>query len=383
MLSKTVKKTCHEGQEVFYNTITRKILPISASEEELKEHCFLDGMEMQAVEIFLNRPMERIGFTIIPTWECNLRCTHCTVLNKLMKKDPRQDNYEKVVDFIEQYSKLYSTSNCVHIDFVGGEPLLACQSINKYMDLLEQRNLSMSYSITTNLAVELTEEIIKFLNRLSYITISVDGDEHSHNEQRKSFDKSNPYVTTVTNVKELIKLGMLDKLGIQSALKDEYITIEYKKMYYRQFLSLGVPFGKIKFGCLHPTENSPEPTEAYKSIAGRGDIQNNVCCKFRKNQMVIDGDKLYSDYYSWDLLGTIDQVKEIVTNRINFVRNSLSVLKDDKCRSCPVIGCCWGGCVNAKGYFENPSRYCNQQKLIDNVDEAARENTLIDRMIKK
>lgn len=383
MLSKTVKKTRHEGQEVLYNTITRKMLPISASKQELEDQFFLDGMEMQAINMFLNRKMPRIGFTVIPTWECNLRCTHCTVLNKLVKKDNRQIDHEKIADFIERYSHLYSEAKSVHIDFVGGEPLLVCSSIMKYIESLSKRDLKISHSITTNLAVPLSDEVIDLLKTINYITVSLDGMEESHNEQRKSFDNSNPFETTVNNLKQIIKLGMLDKIAVQSALKDKWINIENKKAYYKQLMILGIPFDKIKFACLHPTDNTPDASAAYRTILSRGDIQNNICCKFRNNQMVLDGHKLYSDYYSWQLLGTIDDFEQIAKNRIDMVHSELSVLNDETCRSCPVIGCCWGGCVNARNYFINPSKYCNQQKLIDIVNKSAEDNTLVERLASK
>lgn len=374
----------YDGQEVLFNTITRKILPANASEDELVKNCFLKGMESHAIDIFLSRKMPKVGLTIIPTWECNLRCTHCTVLKRLVKKDFRVINYEKIAKFLKKYVDLYSESKKAHVDFVGGEPLLSAASILEYMKSFENLNINTTYSITTNLSVDLSLDIIALLNKVDYITISLDGTEISHNEQRKSIDGSESYFKILQNIKEIVKLGMANKISVQSALQDKWITLEHRREYYRQLMVLGIQYKKIMFGCVHPTDHAEEPTLTYRQILSGGKIRNNICCKFRNNQMVLDGEKLYSDYYSWQLLGTIDECDSIFENRINSVKTTLSVLKDNTCMSCPVLGCCWGGCVNAKEAFIKPSNYCNQQKLIDMVDFCAKDNSLIEKLeIKK
>ena len=76
MISPTVKKTRHKDEDVWYNTITRKVLPITCTDQELRNNFFLEGQEKQAIELFLTKNVGILSFSIIPTWECNLRCTH-------------------------------------------------------------------------------------------------------------------------------------------------------------------------------------------------------------------------------------------------------------------------------------------------------------------
>jgi sulfatase maturation enzyme AslB (radical SAM superfamily) len=57
----------------------------------------------------------------------------------------------------------------------------------------------------------------------------------------------------------------------------------------------------------------------------------------------------------------------------------MPALKDPECRSCPVIGLCWGGCVNGHLVVgDRPSAFCGQEALIERVRGLAAEGRLID-----
>lgn len=378
-LSNTVWKTHdNHGREIYYNTITKKSLPVGSSEEKLKEGLFLSNQKLDAIKKRLFKFNKYCHFTIIPTWECNLRCTHCTVLKKLIKKDVVKVDVPKTVDFITRFADAKATK-IIRIAFVGGEPLLAIDCLNGVIDSLKLLKYDLGTSVTTNLVSDLNEKVLDCLRKMNIITVSLDGDHYEHNIQRKSFtgDVDDPFLKTVTNLKTLIKEGMTDSLYVQCALRDEFLNSDHKERYYRLLLKLGIHGSRIRFGCLHPTERL-NAGEGYMSVLSKGSVISDVCCRYRQSNFTIDKNDIYTDFYSWGKVGTLDDnIDTIIENSNNQALKVMPVLQDEKCMSCPVIGFCWGGCSNGLKFAETPSKFCNQSKLIENITKAAKEKTLI------
>lgn len=377
-LSHYVFETQYDGNDVFYNTVTKKWLPKNASEQELSDNFFLDGQERLAIEKKLFSVKDTAQISIIPTWECNLRCTHCIVLNKLVKKDNEFFDTDQICNFVERFLKFYNHTKA-YISFVGGEPLLVAKRLINVIDKLNKLDVKFNYSITTNLATDINDDVFSFFSKLDRIIVSIDGDHMEHNTQRKPIDGNyDPFVKSIQNLKTLIKSGYQDKISVQAALRDEFITIDHKTRYYKNLLRIGILPSNIKFACIHPTKDK-HASENFKKVMGNGKVVNEICCKFRMQQITIDKSEVLSDWYSSERLGSIyDQISEIESNRKKIMLDALSVLKDEKCKVCPVIGCCWGKCVNGNECFENPSKYCNQILLIENVKIKAKNRTLIE-----
>jgi len=373
-----VFETTHDGNTVFYNTVTKKLLPKTAPEQELSDNFFFEGQEEQAIRKKIFSVKETAQISIVPTWACNLRCTHCVVLNKLVKKDDSFYDIDKVCEFVQKFLKFYNHKNA-SISFVGGEPLLVAARLNKIIEKLKSIcDVNFTFTITTNLSVDIDEEIQKLLDRLSSFAVSIDGDHFEHNLQRKPIDGDyDPFVKTILNIKKLIKLNFREKITVQAALRDEFATLDHKKRYYTNLLKLGIMPKRIIFGCIHPTNHKLEASKTFKQVMSQGKTVNDICCKFRLQHITIDKEDVLSDWYSGVKIGTIfDEMSIIEDQRKQLIVDSLSVLHDEKCKSCPVIGCCWGRCVNGMQYFDNPSNYCNQDLLIKTVQEKAKSGTL-------
>ena len=378
MLSNYVVETEHEGIPVYFNTVTKKYIPKDSSKLLLEKNHFLKGSEKFAINEKLSEQNRANTITLICTWECNLRCTHCTVLKKLVKKDLVTVPVADTINFIRKFAEFYPSER-QQISFIGGEPLLNYAVIDEVINILGVDGFF--YSTTTNLAIDLNQNVIKCLSKMNTITISIDGDHEEHNSQRKTIDEFDPFLRTFDNLKSLIKLGFKNKISIQSALRDDFINNEHKKRYFRHFLKLGIKPEKILFGCHHPTEWTQTKTDAYKELLSQGKINTDLCCKFRKNSIVIDKTKICTDYYSFEEIGTIyDDIKKIDDNRTTLIKNRMPVLQDDKCNKCSVIGACWGGCTNGLEYFENPSKYCNQKTLIEEIKFKSRQNEIVHQM---
>jgi len=374
-----IYETSNNDEAGFYNSLSTEFLSFSSPKEEFSKKYFLEGQENDALREAFNETKNAIAFTIIPGWECNLRCKHCVVLDKLKLPKKNEDrvriDHIKIVNFVEEYRKYY---NCdvLSLTFVGGEPLLYLDDIVVFSKLAPKARIHM----TTNLAMNIDDEMLEKMHLFTSIAVSIDGPENSHNKQRIPLYKTESvFDDVIENLKKIIKNGMIEKINVQAALSDEEDNEENRMELYEILLSLGIKFERIKMGCLHPTKMKPTPTKNFLESLSCGNITTKMCCKYRKNNFVIDGDKVYSDYYDLIELGCIDDSpEEINKNHFEKCISNMPVLNDDNCKKCPVLGFCWGGCSNGSILInEKPSKFCNQEALINRVLLYSKRNELL------
>ncbi len=385
-LSRYVVKTQHEQQDVFFNTVTKTILPVLASEQDLRDNYFLPGQEKDAINDVLIEKRTTLSINIAPTWECNLRCKHCSVLTQLTPKDEGELNIEKYEKFIKGFLAINPQVNRISINFAGGEPLLRPKTIIDVVNTTTAVMENSRFAMTTNLAVELTDQVMQALSLINQLTVSVDGIEEAHNEQRLPYKSNiNPFQTTVKNIKQLQDAGMHDKISIQAALSDEHLNKDHIRAFLRLFLKMGIT--NIRAGCLHPAKHLG-PTKEFIKHLKRPGIRSTPCCKYRTTSVyyIDSSNQIYDSYWNFSrvLLGTLDDNPAVIEKRKLSNIETMPCLKDPKCLECPVIGACWGGCVNGLTLIgDRPSRFCNQQGLIDRVQELAESGKITGILVKQ
>jgi sulfatase maturation enzyme AslB (radical SAM superfamily) len=147
-------------------------------------------------------------FYVVPSWKCNLNCSHCTVKNQQY-----DENEEKFINTIIEQSKLYPEA-----DFVlhGGEP-----TVNKKL-FVKCLKTNVITSITTNLIFS-DEEIIELINNYD---LSV-----STSWNAKRFLSNKLFNLWIENIKKLknkpLILITLDKDLINMDQKDVIETIKH------------------------------------------------------------------------------------------------------------------------------------------------------------
>ena len=144
--------------------------------------------------------------TLETTEQCNLRCSYCT----FDEAYPDERNHGTSVMSLEtakkailDFSKRASDSD-VYIVFYGGEPLLRykfiVESCEYARSIFGQR---VKFSLTTN-ATLLTGEKIKFIVKENFlITISLDGDQNTHDKFRFTIKNKGTYDIIKNNLREL------------------------------------------------------------------------------------------------------------------------------------------------------------------------------------
>jgi radical SAM protein with 4Fe4S-binding SPASM domain len=387
----------YKNENVLYNSITQKYLPIDSDEETFRKNYFLLGQKIDSIKKRLSSNPYYVQFNLIPSWECNLRCSHCCVMTSLKKNDENNIDEYKFSIFLNQYFEKFNKVKNLELYFLGGEPLLKPQKILSLMDAGDYCHnkfaIEKEFGMTTNLSIDLQEEHIDVINRLTKIGVSIDGFEQEHNQQRKAYTNKNvnPFKKTISNLKKLIALGFREKIYVQAALQKEIIERPNYCIEFVQYLtSLGVKLDKTRVGSIFPTEVRPEPQESWLNYRKKTiNIQTRPCCKYRyMANFKIDSDNtIYDNFYKKEnsRLGTLDNtVDEICEKNLELIFSDMPSLNDKTCMDCPVLGYCWGGCVSGHIYIGNkPSLSCSKKELIPYIQNLADTGKLIEKTDEK
>lgn len=148
--------------------------------------------------------------TFVVTEECNFRCKYCYLVDK---KGGRQMPFEVAagaVDYLLTHRELFPEP-CVTWDFIGGEPLLEIDLIERIIEHTQVAAYELghpwfdhaNYAMTTNGSLYGTpaaQALIKRYRDLLSISITIDGPEWVHDLVRVSKAGRGTYKSVVKNV---------------------------------------------------------------------------------------------------------------------------------------------------------------------------------------
>lgn len=149
------------------------------------------------------------SLTFIVTEDCNLRCKYCYITHKASNKKMNFSVAKKFIDYILNSEMI--KQHAVTLDFIGGEPLLEIELIDKICDYFKLKTYEMGISwywnyrisICTNGVNYLDKRIQKFISKnkskLS-MTITIDGTKAKHDLQRVFPDGTGSYDVVKKNV---------------------------------------------------------------------------------------------------------------------------------------------------------------------------------------
>jgi radical SAM protein with 4Fe4S-binding SPASM domain len=382
-LSRYVILTRRHGREVLYDTVGGTVLPATVREADLGEAGMLAGQESTTLWSRLTRTRRELALTLLVTWECNLRCTHCSVRDKLRREDPNRIPADSLNAFVRDYQRAHPASDRLSVSLLGGEPLLQPASCEELIRATRGLFSHERFSITTNLAPMLERPHLEVLSQLDEIIVSIDGLEEAHNEQRKAYrDSFNPFQRTVANLGRLQEAGLIGRVNVQGAIRDDFADEDHFNRFHGTLVRMGVPYDQIRFDTVHPAERGLGVQQSYLDSLRYPLLRREPCCKFRGGSSLIvasDG-QVYSDFYTWERLGHLEDGPETIARaQREITHRTMPALKDPECLECPVIGFCWGGCVNGHLVVgDRPSAYCGQQALIERVKGLAESGELIE-----
>lgn len=145
----------------------------------------------------------------IVTEDCNLRCKYCYISHKNSKKNMKFETAKKFIDYFLS-DKIIKAPNVI-LGFIGGEPFLEIDLINKIVDYFKiqtyLKNLEWYWNYRISICTnginydnsKVQEFIKKNKNKLS-ITITVDGTKEKHDLQRVFLNGEGSYDIIEKNI---------------------------------------------------------------------------------------------------------------------------------------------------------------------------------------
>lgn len=146
-----------------------------------------------------------LAFALWTTTACNMQCTYCYEGNNKESQFMSQEVMNQALGFIKSITNSRQDEEII-VDFHGGEPLLQFNLIRKVVEELRNKfKDKVAFGITTNGTI-MTDEIADFLCEEFYysLSISLDGNEESHNLNRRLSDGRGSYDKTVRSAKLLL-----------------------------------------------------------------------------------------------------------------------------------------------------------------------------------
>lgn len=149
--------------------------------------------------------------TFIVTKDCQLACKYCYLVGKNSKERMSWDIAKKTIDYVLQ-NEMYFKEPSVIWDFIGGEPFLEIDLIDKICDYIKIEMFrlkhkwfnSYRFNFSTNGLNYHNEKVQNFIKKnhehLS-VTITIDGTKELHDSNRvyKGSDKGS-YLDVVNNI---------------------------------------------------------------------------------------------------------------------------------------------------------------------------------------
>ena len=344
--------------------------------------------------------------TIQVTEDCNLRCSYCYQINKSHNR-MKFDTAKKFIDLLLSDDKSINSylnrenTDFIILDFIGGEPLLEIDLIDKIVDYFIKRCIELNHpwvrgymiSIGNNGTLYFDPRVQNFLkkhpNRIS-LNITVDGNKLLHDSCRIFPDGSGSYDLASAAAKDWLKRkgmsGRSTKLTIAPEnvmyLKDAILNMidlgfnyinencvyedvwndpKYPKILYSQLKEIADYLlendleGKINLRILDPRSYSPQDIFENRNWCGGDgsmiavDVDGGLynCIRYMKSSLGNDRAPL--------IIGTVDEgigTTEEYRNNINcmkcITRRSQST---DQCYFCPINkGCGYCSAYNYQLY---------------------------------
>lgn len=220
--SRYVLPFTHKGRSFLFHTLTRELLEAELPERRIPsqdsdlliEHWFLvpEGSDELAFYRDISSrmrsrrktKMHRL-YTIHPTTECNARCAYCYqngIKRLTMTKDVVRHTLRYILDT--------QTENRVKLKWVGGEPLLCPEIIDRICSGLREAGIEYTSSMISNGSL-ITPEIVRKMREdwnLCRIQISMDGAEADYTARKQYKSLPDAYRIVLEGINLLAESGI-------------------------------------------------------------------------------------------------------------------------------------------------------------------------------
>ncbi len=334
-----------------------------------------------------------LSMVICPTLSCNFACPYCYEHNLPQTTMSNETQHELVAFINKQTERMKDLT----LNWHGGEPLLAFNTIKQIYSLLEsESNLPIQHSTMVSNGYLLNEEVCRFLEskHLSYLQITIDGKKETHNKTRvlkngaSSFEKIISNIDMATDLMPHCHIGIRTNIGRGN--RNEYAEL-YKELSNRwKGKNCSVYFSFVLDNGLNTCaerrcaiELNTDEKNSFKDILAKEGVINKkslfptldkgVCTCMDNNAFVVAPDG--SIYKCWADVGiksrSIGSLASGVKNYsiVSQFMEATDKFSDAKCLKCSYLPICNGGCnLYRVGFMEKgiPYNVCeiNQEGLV-------------------
>lgn len=170
----------------------------------------MNSIKMGNFSKFVENDVASNSITFCVTQDCQLRCRYCYMVQKNKLHRMEFNIAQKAIDYVLNHRELYSEKAVVW-EFIGGEPLLEIDLIDRICDYIKQKTYMLNhpwfsnyiFNISTNGLLYSSEKVQNFINKNKghiSIGISIDGNKKKHDNQRVYPDGTGSYENVVKNV---------------------------------------------------------------------------------------------------------------------------------------------------------------------------------------
>lgn len=187
-----------------------------SNQVELKEYMLGDN------QLFRGWKEDAQQITFVVTQECNLRCKYCYMTGKNNANKMSFEVAQRAIDYFVDNKEQFFDSDYIVLDFIGGEPLLEIELIDRIIDYFKVTTYTKRsqwfgkyrINIGTNGILYSSQKVQEFIfknkNMIS-VGITIDGTKEKHDMQRVYPDGSGSYEDVVKShllsLKQMIGSG--------------------------------------------------------------------------------------------------------------------------------------------------------------------------------
>lgn len=188
--------------------------------------------------------MSEKTIVFIVTKDCQLACKYCYLVSKRSGEEMDFPVAKKTIDYLFS-SNIFDQETSIIYDFIGGEPLLKIELIDKIMDYaiseMQKNAVGIDYKIriTTNGILYNSQEVQNFIQKYYnhlLLSISIDGTKEKNDLNRVYKNGKGSYDSIINNVNLWRK--QFPYIGTRMTISHDDIIYVYEGI--KHLLSLGI-----------------------------------------------------------------------------------------------------------------------------------------------
>ena len=385
----------HNGKYYVYNTLTTSLVSLDETTQRnlkisklenlptevignlIKQGLIVDDNmdELAVFECYYNESQyggfrDELRVVLIPTYNCNLKCTYCFE-ECSSKKNMGENEIRQVLEFVKNQFSTTRNYKKISLILFGGEPLLcskACITMSDALKLFASENdVYLSTMIITN-AVLLNMGIINdlIIPTNMKVQITLDGSRRFHDERRIQKNGVGTYDRIIDSLNLLNKMGVRDNIDLrinvdkknigelEEVLKDVNEKVGY--IYIGLLRAAGNNKERVS-DCISDNEYiiyyRPQLAPLFKKYGKKlhfgGFGKKHSCAMNGGNSFIIDP---HLNVYKCDnLVGkpefAIGKISNgmLEKNAAYYIQRSWSPLHFERCRKCNRLPACTASCA--------------------------------------